>query len=148
MSGSSSSDDEPRRPGEEADDSNGPSSSNSTAATAAAAASSSTTDNHSIVMNQELPFLVTHWLANFAASSSAGDSAPPVVGSSRLLGGAPALAVSSADVSSTGATAEEREEAIRRLHRAAGDIASAFTTLGIFGSATTVSAWVVLFVSR
>lgn len=81
--------------------------------------------------------MVTHWLANFAASSSACDSAPPVAGSSRLLGGAPAPPVSSADVSSTGATAEEREEAIRRLQRAAGDIASAFTTLGIFGSATT-----------
>ena len=93
-------------------------------------------------MNQELPFLVTHWLANFAASSAAAGSAPPVASSSRVLGGAPALAVSSADVSSTGATAtaEEREEAIRRLQRATGDIASAFTTLGIFGSATTVSA--------
>ena len=133
MSGSSS-DDEPRR-----DDSNGPPSSSSTAATAAAAASSSTNNSHSIAMNQELPFLVTHWLANFAASSSA-DSAPPVAGSSQVLAGAPALAVSSADVSSTGATAEEREEAIRRLQRATGDIASAFTTLGIFGSATTVSA--------
>lgn len=64
-----------------------------------------------------------------------------------MQGGAPALAVSSADVSSTGATAEEREEAVRRLQRAAGDIASAFTTLGIFGSATTVSAGVVLFVA-
>lgn len=83
--------------------------------------------------------MVTHWLANFAASSSVG-SAPAVAGSSRVLGGASAFAVSSADVSSIGATAaEEREEAIRRLQRASGDIASAFTTLGIFGLATTVS---------
>ena len=91
-------------------------------------------------MNRELPFLVTHWLSNFVASSAVAGSAPPVAGSSRVLGGPPALAVLSADVSSTGATAEEREEAIRRLQRATGDIASAFTTLGIFGSATTVSA--------
>ena len=137
MSGSSSDDERRRTDDETPDDSNRPSSSNVTAlATTSAIAAS----NHAITMSQELPFLVTHWLANFAAASLAG-SAPPGAGSSQLGGApAPAVQVSSADVSSAGATAEEREEAVRCLQRAAGDIASAFTTLGIFGSATTVSA--------
>lgn len=143
MSGSSDDEHEARRPaasdaGETdnvLDDSNRPPS--SPAAESALGATSSSAKSNFSAMNQELPFLVTHWLANFA-SATAGQ-APPA-GGAQVGGPAGAPAPPSAVVSSTGVTAEEREEALRRLQRAAGDVASAFAVLGIFGSATAVSA--------
>ena len=57
-----------------------------------------------------LPFLVTHWLANY---SSAADSE------------------STPD--------DSRAEAIQKLHHAASEIASAFSTLGAFGMSGLVS---------
>ena len=130
MSGSSSDDEHEPTSGQDGvpDDSNRP----APAAAAlghSAASSSATTDGGTATNHEELPFLVTHWLANFAsAAASAGQAPPPSdVGLPALPAGAGA--------SST----EEREEALRRLHRAAGDVASAFAALGMFGSATTVS---------
>ncbi len=136
MSGSSSDDEHEPTSGQDGvpDDSNRPAPA-AAALGPSAASSSATTDGGTTMNHEELPFLVTHWLANFAsAAASAGQAPPP----SDV--GLPALPLG-AGASSTGATAaaEEREEALRRLHRAAGDVASAFATLGIFGSSTTVS---------
>lgn len=136
MSGSSSDDEHEPTSGQDGvpDDSNRPAPA-AAALGPLAASSSATTDGGTATNHEELPFLVTHWLANFAsAAASAGQAPPP----SDI--GLPALPAG-AGASSTGATAsaEEREEALRRLHRAAGDVASAFAALGMFGSATTVS---------
>ncbi|CAB9519710.1 bromodomain and WD repeat domain containing [Seminavis robusta] len=61
----------------------------------------------------ELPFLVTHWLRNFPSSQDSGGT--------------------------TTSSAEEKHAALARIQRAAGDLASAFSTLGAFGSSTVAS---------
>jgi hypothetical protein len=58
----------------------------------------------------ELPFLVTHWLSNFQASSS-----------------------------STNANTNTNPDALQRIHQAAAEMASAFSDLGAFGTANQVS---------
>lgn len=59
----------------------------------------------------ELPFLVTHWLSNFQASSS----------------------------SNSNSNSNINQEALQRIHQAAADMASAFSDLGAFGTANQVS---------
>ena len=63
----------------------------------------------------DLPFLVTHWLAHYQRGDAAASSS-----------------------STPGRTAEETQ-AIRRIHRAAADLSSAFQALGSFGTTTRVS---------
>ena len=132
MSGSSSDDEHEPTSGQDGvpDDSNRPSSIvTSPAAAGPSAASSSATGT--AMNHEELPFLVTHWLANFASAAASAGHPSDV--------GPPALPAGAGASSTAAATAEEREEALRRLHRAASDVASAFAALGMFGSATTVS---------
>jgi hypothetical protein len=68
-------------------------------------------------IQQELPFLVTHWLANYGNNNN-------IVGA-------------------TGTTASalerDRQEAIARIRRATTEIASAFRTLGAYGTTFRVS---------
>ena len=61
----------------------------------------------------ELPFLVTHWLAGYHHRSTTADAVP--------------------------AESEEQTKAVQTIERAANDLASAFATLGAFGTASRVS---------
>jgi hypothetical protein len=61
----------------------------------------------------ELPFLVTHWLSGYQLPENIPD---PYVDDNDII---------------------KRKEAMRRIHRAAAEIASAFSSLALFG--TTVS---------
>ena len=63
-------------------------------------------------VNRELPFLVTHWLANFSGANGPGAKC---------------------------VTDTEKQDAMNRLRRAAADVASAFSALGAYGMATDVS---------
>lgn len=101
-------------------------------------------------LNQELPFLVAHYLANFQAAAAAagaaggnghggGNAQPSSAAGWDGTGGDDGGSVPVATGAGSGPTPQERGEAMQRLRRAAGDIASAFATLGIFGSATSVS---------
>lgn len=58
----------------------------------------------------ELPFLVTHWLSNYANKK--------------------------------GRKEDGDEDAIRRVRKAASDLASAFSSLGAFGSANVVGPYI------
>lgn len=60
--------------------------------------------------SSELPFLVTHWLANY-----------------RVLGG-------------QGTGDRQRDEAIERLRNAASEMATAFSAVGAYGTSSLVSA--------
>jgi hypothetical protein len=72
----------------------------------------------------ELPFLVTHWLSTFYH--------PPPGGCQKNAGaGAAAAAADTTNV--------EQKEAMDKIRRAAADLASAFSTLGAFGTASRVS---------
>lgn len=66
--------------------------------------------------NAELPFLVTHWLAHHPSSSY--NYATPT--------------------SNTQDEEERRRDAMRRIRRAAADLALAFQDLGAFGVASRV----------
>lgn len=68
----------------------------------------------------ELPFLVTHWLRNFQASQ----------------GTAPEGSDSAA---SSGVSEEQRKAALGRIQRATSELASAFSALGVYGTASVVS---------
>jgi hypothetical protein len=61
----------------------------------------------------ELPFLVTHWLANYDGTTTPATSTSAITA-------APSEA--------------ERQEAMTRIRRATSEIASAFATLGAFGT--------------
>ena len=65
---------------------------------------------------EEMPFLVTHWLANYGAAST-------VVGTKNV----------------------EQQEALDRIRKATSEIASAFESLGAYGTAIQVSDTVILF---
>ena len=60
---------------------------------------------------QEMPFLVTHWLENYDRSSSASSNCPN----------------------------DKQQEAMARIRRATSEIASAFATLGAYGTTFRVS---------
>ena len=68
-----------------------------------------------IDLSQELPFLVTNWLAQFGTQSQTSSSHVD----SEIEG--------------------ERTAALARIHRAASDLAVAFASLGSFGTAIRVS---------
>lgn len=74
-------------------------------------------DHTSHRVQQELPFLVTHWLANYGQSSNLVTSSE----SPRNLH-------------------VEQHEAVVRIRRASSEIASAFATLGAYGTRFRVSA--------
>jgi hypothetical protein len=61
-------------------------------------------DTSTMLNPMGLPFLVTHWLANYQASTEDDHS-----------------------------RSQEEKDAVERIHRAASDIASAFSVLGSFG---------------
>ena len=69
-------------------------------------------------VRQELPFLVTNWLAHFSSSSSSA-----------------AAEMNEPD------SAETKQQALarQRIRHAASELASAFSTLGAFGTAARVS---------
>jgi hypothetical protein len=69
----------------------------------------------------ELPFLVTHWLSTLYQPQGGKKNA--------------------ADAAATAAdtTNVEQQEAMDKIRRAAADLASAFSTLGAFGTASRVS---------
>jgi flagellin-like hook-associated protein FlgL len=63
-------------------------------------------------IQQELPFLVTHWLANY--DNRAGTAA------------------------ASGPSEVERQQAMARIHHATSEIASALATLGAYGTTVRV----------
>jgi hypothetical protein len=67
--------------------------------------------------NAELPFLVTHWLANLHHQNPRSDNEPNEEGEHERA---------------------RRRDAIRRIRQAASDLASAFEDLGAFGVASRV----------
>ena len=70
-------------------------------------------------INQELPFLVTHWLANYRSSSSNDNN----------------------NISNEETQHQERErEAMAKIRRATSDIASALASIGAYGTTFRVSA--------
>ena len=70
----------------------------------------------------ELPFLVTHWLSTLYN---------PQGGKKNAAAGTNAAADTNTNV--------EQQEAMDKIRRAAADLASAFSTLGAFGTASRVS---------
>lgn len=70
--------------------------------------------------DSELAFLVTHWLRNFNQTNGSNAAASP----------------------NDATTMDDRSkrEALERIQRATSDLASAFSALGTFGTATAVSA--------
>jgi hypothetical protein len=91
-----------------------------TATAAAAAADGEDVSPSDLATNnnlqQELPFLVTHWLANYGTNSADTTTNNP-----------PAC------------SQDERQEAMARIRRATSEIASAFATLGAYGTTFRVS---------
>ncbi|KAL3920258.1 MAG: hypothetical protein SGILL_003351, partial [Bacillariaceae sp.] len=78
-----------------------------------------TSNNNSVVpqhIQRELPFLVTHWLANYGSNSD-----DPTVGTNSAR------------------SQDERQEAMERLRLATSELASAFSTLGAYGTTFRVS---------
>jgi hypothetical protein len=74
----------------------------------------------------ELPFLVTHWLSTLYN---------PQGGKKNAAAGTNAAAA----VADTNTTSVEQKEAMDKIRRAAAELASAFSTLGAFGTASRVS---------
>jgi hypothetical protein len=87
-------------------------------------------DSDSISSNRdptELPFLVTHWLSTLYNPKGGKKNAA---------------------ATDTNTTNVEQKEAMDKIRRAAADLASAFSTLGAFGTASRVSTIVVcMFIS-
>ena len=72
--------------------------------------SSPSDDGDQQPLREEIPFLVTHWLSNFGRTHGAGSE-----------------------------EAQAQKEAIATIRRAASEIASAFSTLGAYGTTLRVS---------
>ena len=88
----------------------------------------------------DLPFLVTHWIANYAPST---DIDQPYAGKGKSM-----FAMEQSD-SAVSVSAREKKileaknnEAVKRIRRAASDLAWAFETLGAFGPSANVSFFV------
>jgi hypothetical protein len=81
-----------------------------------------------VVDGRELPFLVTHWLANYDGSS----------GSSTTVASASPGECPTNDDNNTSSTNNTNNnnhaEAIQRIHRAASELAAAFADAGAFGT--------------
>ena len=73
--------------------------------------------------DSELAFLVTHWLRNFNQTN-----------------GSNAASQNNATAATTTIDDRSKREALERIQRATSDLASAFSALGTFGTATAVSA--------
>ena len=110
--------------------------------------SSNGNNNTTSHLQQELPFLVTHWLANYGRHGSNNDDSRnnnldesntiiPTSNSSRA-----------GDDTSTNNSLQqqqqqqrEREEALSTIRRATSELASAFSILGAYGSTMQVRWW-------
>lgn len=79
-----------------------------------------------VVDNNELAFLVTHWLRNYTG---------PNINNSNNNGNAEGGATQTATADAS-TPSRAQQEALERIQRAASDLASAFSTLGTFGTAT------------
>ncbi len=112
-------------------------------ATGAVSIEESVVDGSDVVVplqiQQELPFLVTHWLANYGGSGDKNQtvtalttpSPPTMTTSSRTTTTRENAAAALSDA--------ERQEALSRIRRATSEIASAFATLGAYGTTIRVS---------
>ena len=98
----------------------------------------------------DLPFLVTHWVANYAASTGALESGATAGDGGKKKKGAVGKLKSAEDSHMDDSVAlvagvaggeeqTKKKEALERIHRAAKDLAWAFETLGAFGYSSSVS---------
>jgi hypothetical protein len=81
-------------------------------------------------ISQDLPFLVTHWLANYNKNNGNGNNEET------------ATTASTTTTTNTAVdelqTMQRRAEAMAKIRKATSDIASAFASLGAFGATTRV----------
>ena len=77
-----------------------------------------TSDNVSNHVQQEIPFLVTHWLANYGTVQNDNNNG---------------------NNNNKSSSEQERQEALVRIRRATSEIASAFATIGAYGTTYRVS---------
>jgi hypothetical protein len=101
-----------------------------------AADSSSNGDGRDTTMDgnnqigQDLPFIVTHWLANYNKNNGNGNNKET------------ARTASTTTTTNTAVddlqTIQRRAEAMAKIRKASSDIASAFASLGAFGTTTRV----------
>lgn len=92
-------------------------------AAAAAGSNGDSNSNNGGNIPKELPFLVTHWLANYGSSSNLDGSA----------------ATTTINPAAATASEEDRQQAVARIRKATSEIASAFATLGAYGTSMRVS---------
>jgi hypothetical protein len=79
-------------------------------------------DNNNDISNrvqQEIPFLVTHWLANYGTVHNHNNN--------------------NNNNYKNASSEQERQESLARIRRATSEIASAFATLGAYGTTYRVS---------
>ena len=96
---------------------------------------SSRTNNNAGQLQQELPFLVTHWLANYGRSGSSNSNGSSTNESNIMT---TSNSCDAGDTTTTNSLHEmqqrEREEALSTIRRATSELASAFSVLGAYGS--------------
>ena len=101
----------------------------------------SSSNNSNGQIQQELPFLVTHWLANYGRRGGNNDGRNNNLDDSNT-----SMTTSNShagDDTSTNSLQQqrEREEALSTIRRATSELASAFSVLGAYGSTMQVRWW-------
>jgi hypothetical protein len=97
-------------------------------------------------INQDLPFLVTHWLANYNKNTNTNGN-----GNNNEETTSTTTTTTTTTTTNTNTavddvqTMQHRAEAMAKIRKATSDIASAFASLGAFGTTSRVRTYVFFF---
>ena len=91
-------------------------------------------------ISQDLPFLVTHWLANYNENNGNGNN-----GNNEETARTASTTTTTNTAVDDLQTMQRRAEAMAKIRKATSDIASAFASLGAFGTTSRVRTYVFFF---